>query len=245
MNGTHASPETSGNPDAPGRPDVSGRAGAPGDPAAPGRASESSRADSHKDAILDAAAFVFAENGFAGARVEAIARAAGINKAMLYYRVGDKARLYELVVLRQFGRVARAVEDAAARPGDPAGTLARVLQALAALFEEDPKLPRIMAWELASGGRNLPAQVLTAWGRILGAVSPALAGAGLDPILAYLSLLAPMVFTSLTGPVRKRLGAGAPPPLGRVASVGVADMAAFLSGLFARAARPDPPREDS
>lgn len=193
--------------------------------------------DAHEDAILDAAATVFAGNGFAGARVEAIARAAGINKAMLYYRVGDKARLYELVVMRQFGRVARAVEEAAARPGEPDGTIARVLCALAALFEEDPRLPRIMAWELASGGGTLPPQALSAWMRILGAVSPAIARAGFDPVLAYLSLLGPMVLTSLTAPVRKRLGAGLPPPLDRVAGIGVADMAAHLAGMFARAAR--------
>ena len=195
-----------------------------------------SHPEAHEAAILDAAASVFADNGFAGARVEAIARAAGINKAMLYYRVGDKARLYELVVMRQFGRVACMVEGAAEAPGEPAAKLERVLSALAGLFEEDPRLPRFMAWELASGGRNLPAQVLAAWGRILGAVSPALARAGLDPVLAYLSLLAPMVFTSLTGPVRKRIGAGAPPPLARVASLGGGDMAAFLGDLFRRAA---------
>ena len=40
--------------------------------------------------ILDAAANVFSEVGFAGARVDEIAKRAGINKAMIYYRIGDK-----------------------------------------------------------------------------------------------------------------------------------------------------------
>ena len=37
------------------------------------------------DAILAAAALEFAERGFAGARVDRIARRARVNKAMLYY----------------------------------------------------------------------------------------------------------------------------------------------------------------
>ncbi|MBD3278576.1 MAG: TetR family transcriptional regulator, partial [Candidatus Aegiribacteria sp.] len=51
-------------------------------------------------AILEAAASVFAEKGWAGARVDAIASEAGLNKAMLYYRVGGKEELYRRVVLR-------------------------------------------------------------------------------------------------------------------------------------------------
>ncbi|MCD6588326.1 MAG: helix-turn-helix transcriptional regulator, partial [Candidatus Fermentibacteraceae bacterium] len=47
--------------------------------------------------ILDAAAEEFAEKGFSGARVDEIARRAGINKAMLYYRIGDKEELYRRV----------------------------------------------------------------------------------------------------------------------------------------------------
>ncbi len=50
--------------------------------------------------ILKAAARVFAEKGWSGARVDEIAAEAGLNKAMLYYRVGDKEELYRRVVLQ-------------------------------------------------------------------------------------------------------------------------------------------------
>ena len=63
--------------------------------------------------ILDAAAEEFAGQGFAGAKVEAIAKRAGVNKAGLYYHVGNKEKLYEAVMLRLFGQVAGAVEQAA------------------------------------------------------------------------------------------------------------------------------------
>src|SRR5579862_7643656 len=49
-------------------------------------------------AILSAAAQEFAEHGIAGARTDAIARAAGVNKALLYYYFKDKDALYEAVL---------------------------------------------------------------------------------------------------------------------------------------------------
>src|SRR5580704_9747082 len=48
--------------------------------------------------ILQAAENVFAEKGLAGARIDAIARAAHVNKALLYYYFKDKDALYEAVL---------------------------------------------------------------------------------------------------------------------------------------------------
>jgi len=186
-------------------------------------------------AILEAASTVFAEHGFAGARVDAIARAAGLNKAMLYYRVGDKARLYELVILSHFDRVSGALERAAGEAGKGADPAAALLKVIAGLFREDPRLPRIMSWEFASGGRTLPEGVVSRWARILGAVTPLASRAGMDPVLMYLALLGPMVLTCLTAPIRSRVVEGMPEPLRRVAEVDVDDMAGFLSQVFRKA----------
>jgi TetR/AcrR family transcriptional regulator len=49
-------------------------------------------------AILQAAAREFAENGIAGARTDAIAREAKVNKALLYYYFQDKETLYGAVL---------------------------------------------------------------------------------------------------------------------------------------------------
>ena len=49
-------------------------------------------------AILKAAVHEFASEGVAGARTDAIARAAGVNKALLYYYFKDKEALYGAVV---------------------------------------------------------------------------------------------------------------------------------------------------
>lgn len=50
--------------------------------------------------ILNAAAEIFAAEGFAGARVDDIAAAAGVNKRLLYHYVGAKAELLSAVLTR-------------------------------------------------------------------------------------------------------------------------------------------------
>jgi len=56
-------------------------------------------------AILQAAAKEFAEHGIAGARTDAIAREAGVNKALLYYYFKDKEKLYGAVLDNAFSRM--------------------------------------------------------------------------------------------------------------------------------------------
>ncbi len=48
-----------------------------------------------KQLILDAATAVFAEKGFDGARVDEIARRAGVNKALIYYYFESKDKILE------------------------------------------------------------------------------------------------------------------------------------------------------
>jgi TetR/AcrR family transcriptional regulator len=62
-----------------------------------------------REAILQAAERIFAEDGLAGARTEAIAAAAGVNKALLYYYFRSKEGLYRAVLegyLKDFNRQA-------------------------------------------------------------------------------------------------------------------------------------------
>jgi AcrR family transcriptional regulator len=53
------------------------------------------KSDQTKDKILAAALDEFASKGFAGTRVDQIARAAGVNKAMIYYYFAGKQDLFD------------------------------------------------------------------------------------------------------------------------------------------------------
>src|ERR1700693_4692923 len=61
------------------------------------------RPEESRASILKAAVAEFAEHGIAGARTDAIARVAHVNKALLYYYFKDKDALYEAVLDHVFG----------------------------------------------------------------------------------------------------------------------------------------------
>src|SRR5277367_3441697 len=60
-------------------------------------------------AILQAAAEEFADHGIAGARTDAIAREARVNKALIYYYFKDKETLYSAVLDNAFSGLKTAV----------------------------------------------------------------------------------------------------------------------------------------
>jgi TetR/AcrR family transcriptional regulator len=64
----------------------------------PGRMGSRGQPEESRAAILRAAAHEFAEHGIAGARTDAIARAARVNKALLYYYFKDKETLHGAVL---------------------------------------------------------------------------------------------------------------------------------------------------
>ena len=55
-----------------------------------------------RDLPLDAATHLFAARGFDGVTTDEIARAAGVNKAMINYHFGGKEGLYRAILLETF-----------------------------------------------------------------------------------------------------------------------------------------------
>ena len=90
------------------------------------------RPEESRAAILQAAVREFSREGVAGARTDAIARAAGVNKALLYYYFKDKETLYGAVLDQVFGGLtAEHREGAVQRPaaaGKIAGLRGRALR---------------------------------------------------------------------------------------------------------------------
>jgi AcrR family transcriptional regulator len=61
--------------------------------------------------ILEAAAEEFADHGFKGARMDSIAERADVNKASIYYHLGNKEELYEAVFLSLLESVGERFEE--------------------------------------------------------------------------------------------------------------------------------------
>jgi TetR/AcrR family transcriptional regulator len=126
------------------------------------------RSTSQAETILAAAEEVFAEQGFAGARVDEIARRAGVNKAMLYYHVGDKAAIYTRVLSLYFDMLSAEIGRAIEKVADPAERLARLQAAFAAVSAAHPSFPQIMLREIAGGAASLPDDALQGIARLVG-----------------------------------------------------------------------------
>ena len=105
-------------------------------------------------AILEAATREFAQEGVAGARTDAIARAARVNKALLYYYFKDKEALYGAVVDHVFGGLAERVHAALNSELPPREKYLAYVGAHFDYIAGNPVLPRIAQREWMSAGRN-------------------------------------------------------------------------------------------
>src|SRR5256885_12776540 len=105
-------------------------------------------------AILKAAINEFAEHGIAGARTDAIARAARVNKALLYYYFKDKEAIYQPVLDHVFSGLRDTVVptlDGDALPRQ------KVLNYLGAYFDyiaANPRFPRVVQGEWIRTGSD-------------------------------------------------------------------------------------------
>jgi TetR/AcrR family transcriptional regulator len=114
-----------------------------------------------REAILNAAEAVFAEHGFDGARLDAIALASSYNKSLIGQYFGDKLGLYT-EVNRRIDRDMNELEARILTPLLTDETIASDIHrfrmfletAIGALFDyllEHPHLIRIILWEQAGG----------------------------------------------------------------------------------------------
>jgi len=78
--------------------------------------------------LLNAALDVFAEHGLAGARVEEIARRAGVSKGTVYLYFSGKEELFQEAIRERVAQVLEGLASAAP-PGDPGRRLERFVSA--------------------------------------------------------------------------------------------------------------------
>lgn len=126
------------------------------------------------ESILDAATELFANKGFDGARVDELAAVAGVNKATLYYQLGDKEAIYHAVLTRVLRRTADDVCNAVKRADKCEEKLRQYINLFARQAGNMRHAAPIMLREIASGGSNMPDTAIEQMGRLLGALGEAL-----------------------------------------------------------------------
>lgn len=109
------------------------------------------RPEARPEEILDAALAVFGEQGFAAARVEDIARRAGVSKGTLYLYFASKEAMLNALVEQSAGALALSVEQHVAQsaPEDPEAALRGLIRILITAMSS-PKIsaaPRLVLTE--------------------------------------------------------------------------------------------------
>lgn len=100
--------------------------------------------------ISDAARAEFSTHGFAGARVDRIARRAGVNKQLLFYYFGSKRGLYQSIVEGAAGEATRTPD--AARPSHAAARLRHAFSGLFDTLSARPDLARLLLFDTQQAG---------------------------------------------------------------------------------------------
>lgn len=111
------------------------------------------RADARPEEILEAALSAFTERGFEAARMEDIAKAAGISKAAIYLYFPSKMALLEALIEAKVTPIAQQVATlSAAGLADPRHAL-RALASMAAHRMADPMIVAVPRLVLGLSGR--------------------------------------------------------------------------------------------
>ncbi len=108
--------------------------------------------EASKENILAAAEEEFSKKGLYGARVDAIAEAAGINKRMLYAYFGTKEDLYSATLTNVYTRLAD-VENELSIEDNPEEAIRQFVDTYFTFFDKNPNFVKLIMWENLNEGK--------------------------------------------------------------------------------------------
>ena len=176
-----------------------------------------------RERLFAAAAAEFAARGFAGANVDRIARAARVNKAMIYYHFASKAALYREILRDMFEAVAVRVDQASQMDSPPDDKVRAFVEAIAIEAEARPHFPPIWFREIAENGTHLDPptmvhmrRVVSALGRILREGIESGRFQRTNPLLVHAGVVGPLLLYFASAQLRRRLERAGVPGAGIV-----------------------------
>ena len=143
-----------------------------------------------------------------------IAEKAGVNKATIYYHIGDKQALYDEIIHATFSSVADSLEQSIDKSHSPARQLGTYIKTITSAFKNNPHMAPIMMRELASGGTHLPDLAVGDLARIADTIS-AIIQKGVEtgdfihtnPIVIHMMIVGTLAFYSTADAVRTEVAA--------------------------------------
>jgi len=169
-------------------------------------------AEATKEALLTAGMELFAERGFTGARVEAIARRAGINKAMINYYFGGKVGLYDAILASTFRSLRDRLRILPGAETPAADRLRRFIELFSETALERPLFPALMIRELMAGGDRLQHYVVPRVLEIFAVVRDIVEQGiregdfrPVHPLATHMSLVGSLFFFFVSAPGRRKI----------------------------------------
>ncbi len=163
-----------------------------------------------KKKILNTAAKIFAEQGFEGARMDQIAISAGVNKASIYYNIGNKKALYEHVLVETLRPALKEFTMELKHIQGPKKKLETYIHNIGKALTQNPHISKIIMREQASKGKNLPelfaaniAEVLNTLDSILQQGKEEQIFEDVDTLTIHFMILATLMFQISSAPIRK------------------------------------------
>lgn len=168
-------------------------------------------AASTRAALIAAGTDRFASDGYEGATVDAIARDAAVNKAMISYHFGGKAGLYEAILRETLEEVGRRLAEVRASREPADRKLARFVEVIGEMQQRRPRFSALILREvLAGGGRAevLPPAIAAIFGTLKEIVREGTRRRlfrAVEPSVVHLTIVGTLNFFFVSAPLRRRL----------------------------------------
>lgn len=195
-------------------------------------------------AILKAAVSEFAREGVAGARTDAIAKTARVNKALLYYYFKDKHALYGAVLDQVFSGLTATVLEVLSRDLPPREKVLAYVGAHFDYIATHPLYPRIVQSEMMSvtrgTGAHLERIVKQYFRPLFGRLAQVLRDGAearefraVDPVQFVPTMISSIVFYFINVPVMRLMTGSDPLSPERIAKRRAAVLDFISAALFA------------
>jgi len=164
-----------------------------------------------KDKILIVAAHHFSNYGFEGTRMDKIARDAGVNKASIYYNIGNKEALYAMVLNNVIEGSIGSFLSVFEADWSAEEKLKVYIRHIAKTIKNNPVMPKIIMREQLSQSEHLPEsfagnieQMLDLLGSILEQGKEEGSFHTMDTLTIHFMVFGTILFHITTSPIREK-----------------------------------------
>ncbi len=123
-------------------------------------------AEATKAKIIQNAMLLFAKNGYDAATADEIAKASGVNKAMIFYYYKNKAGLYSAVMSDLFDAIYKEVGDSRKCCNSATAELRAFIETYSSYAQKHSYFPALLLRELSDSGAHVPEMMFASMRRL-------------------------------------------------------------------------------